>query len=208
MAHASRAAAALCLAAALAAGCGLAAAAGTPLIAPAFQFGLPNTTSNWTATAPVTWALLDRSNSRRIVGAVPGYAEVWITDTNLELLAGQRGGLFHVRALRNSCTDAADAGCVATALWLVLSDVQMAGLGFAVAVAVTLCAFGVVRRLQPPPETPEERHRRMVGLGIVQDYYGTFEGADGGAGEGTAMLDRKPRKPPPRRAFGAAGDTL
>jgi hypothetical protein len=211
---------ALCLALGLAHAAASSASA-PPLISPRFQFGLPNTTSNFTATAPVTWALLDRHNSKRVIGSVPGYAFVWVTDTFVEILAGERAGLFHLRALRNSCADAdADAqGCVATVTWLVLSDAQMTALGLSVASATMLCAFAVVRRLQPGPESKEEKHQRSVGMGIVADYYGTFEGSvaggapgrgarGAGGGRGVAGEGGFVRPPPPRRHGPLAGDSL
>ena len=163
---------------------------------------------------PVTWALLDRDNTKRVVGALPGYSLVWVTDQFIEILAGERGGVFHVRALRNSCADdASGPGCVATAVWLVLSDAQMAGMLLTCCAALALCAVGVVRRLQPAPESAEEKAQRMTGMAVVHEYYGSFEAAQwrgggrGGSPRGEGVRLEARRFGPPRRR-GAAGDTL
>jgi hypothetical protein len=209
-AAAQRAAPSILLALALAVGCCRAAhASAPPLISPSFQFGLPNTTSNWTASEPVTWSLLTRDNTHRVIGAVSGYAELYITSTTLEVLAGQQGGVYHVRALRNSCADEGGTGCVATCTWVVLSYAEMAGLGLAAAALCVLCCFGVVRRLQPAPETEEEKRWRATGLGIAADYYGTFlsggeaaPNVERGSPRGTEL----PRRPPAPRRMGVMGN--
>jgi hypothetical protein len=212
-AAAARAAPSLLLAVALAVGCCRAAhASAPPLISPSFQFGLPNASSNWTASEPVTWTLLTRDNTHRVIGAVPGYAMLYITSQALEVLAGQQGGVYHVRALRNSCVDVGGAGCVATATWVVLSYGEMAGLGLGAAAVSVLCCFGVVRRLQPAPETEEEKRWRASGLGVVREYYGTFLTGEAPAPTvdiGSLRATEQPRRPPvPRRVGVLANDRL
>ena len=144
-----------------------------PLITPRWAFALPNTTSNFTASQPVTWELLVRDNTKRVVGSLPGYAYVEINDEFVEILAGKRGGVFHVRAVAHHCATTTSVGCVGTSLWVVLSYAQFTGMGLGAAAAVGLCSFALLRRLQPPPETPLERNEESIRLSVIQEHYGT-----------------------------------
>ena len=174
-----RAASLVVLACALAAGLwraeamALAGLGSPPLISPRWQLGLPNTTSNFSATVPVTWELLVHDNSKRVVGSLPGYDYVQITAEHVEILAGTRGGLFHLRAVAKHCGTTTGVGCVGTSVWLVLSWTQFTMFGFGAAAAVGLCSFALLRRLQPPPELPESRNEESIRLSVMDEHYGT-----------------------------------
>jgi hypothetical protein len=144
-----------------------------PLITPRWQFGLLNSTSNFSASQPVFWQLLVHSNNKRVVGTAPGYEYVQINDLFVEILAGKRGGVFHVRAVAKHCTDTPGVECVGTSLWIVLSYAQFTGFGLGAAAAVALCSFALLRRMQPPPETPQERNEESIRLSVMQEHYGT-----------------------------------
>lgn len=144
-----------------------------PLITPRWQFGLPNSTSNFTASQPVNWELLVHSNNKRVVGTTPGYEYVQINDFFVEILAGKRGGVFHVRAVAKHCAGLAGVECVGTSLWIVLSYAQFTGFGLGAAAAIALCSYALLRRLQPPPETPQERNEESIRLSVMQEHYGT-----------------------------------
>ncbi len=184
-------------------------AEGGSLITPLFSWSVVNTTQNWTASVPVTWSLLTSDNSRRVVGTEAGYDIVWITSQFIEIQSGLKGGVFHLRALRNSCgVDGSGAACVQTATWVVLTDGQFTALG--------LLAFGLlvgsvllcISRLKPAPETEEEKKRRLMGSGVVDSgVYGVF---DAGSGEAVPLLETRPRRPnTAKRVPGTSGaDTL
>jgi len=145
--------------------------ASQPLISPRWQLGLPNTTSNFSASAPVTWELLMHDNSKHVVDSLPGYEYVQITAMHIEILAGTRGGLFHLRAVAKHCSTGIP--CAGTSTWVVLSWGQFSMLGFGAAGAVGLCSFALLRRLQPPPETPESRNEESIRLSVMEEHYGT-----------------------------------
>ena len=144
-----------------------------PLISPRWQVALPNTTSNFSASQPVTWELLVHDNSKRVVGSLPGYDYVQVTAEHIEILAGTRGGLFHLRAVSKNCRSTTGVGCAGTSVWLVLSYAQFSLLGFGTAAAVGLVGFALLRRLQPPPETPESRNEESIRLSVMEEHYGT-----------------------------------
>ena len=145
-----------------------------PLITPRWAFALPNTTTNFTASQPVNWELLVHDNTKRVVGTMQGYEYVEITDLFVEILAGKRGGVFHVRAVAKHCATTTGVGCAGTSLWVVLSYAQFTCFGLGAAAAVGLCSFAVLRRLQPPPATPMERNEESIRLSVMQDLgYGT-----------------------------------
>ena len=181
------------------------------LIRPGFAWSVVNTTANFTASVPVTWSLLTQDNAARVVGNQSGYELLWVTDQFIEIQAGLKGGVFHLRALRNACEGAEAAGCVDTAVWVVFTEWHF----FALTLGLFGGAVGVVlftlSRLRPAAETEAERQRRLLGLGLVDS--GVFGGLEGG--EETPLLEhRVPRRPPPLRNTAkrvpntGGGDTL
>ena len=170
-----------------------------PLITPRWQFGLPNTTSNFSANQPVNWELLVHDNSKRVVGTLPGYQFVEITDLFVEILAGKRGGLFHLRAVAKHCATTTDVGCVGTSVWIVLSYAQFTGFGLGAAAAVALCSFALLRRFQPPPETPQERNEESIRLSVIQEHYGTVSPQP--PGRASPLVGRGP----PQAYYGQGG---
>jgi hypothetical protein len=154
-------------------------------VSPWISVSVVNTTANWTATEPVSWALLSRNNARRIVGSVAGYEELEVTSLHIEILAGEVGGIFHLRALKNSGDGAA------TAVWIVLSDFQLVGIAFGTVCCLVLGLLVAIVRLRPLPETEAERERRLLSQQSRADVaaYGTF-----GVAEGTQL--QHPRAPP------------
>ena len=87
--------------------------------------------------------------------------------------AGEAGGWFHVRALKNSCIEGLSSrGCVQTATWIVLTDLQMllsllAAFGLFVAVFLVLC-----QRVKPNPK--DFRVAADVQYGTFTDKLGAF----------------------------------
>lgn len=143
------------------------------LISPAFALSTTNSTQSWTATQPVTWSLLTRNNLYRVTSAVDsGYVVDVVDATRFTVVAGETAGVFHVRALRNSCLQgtASGRGCVSQATWVVLTDAQYAGL-LAVLFFFALAAFvAACQRLKPPAGN---MHTWRPGE-VPQEGYGTF----------------------------------
>lgn len=113
------------------------------------------------------------SRSAGVVGTLPGYDYVQVTAEHIEILAGSRGGLFHLRAVAKHCGSNTGAGCVGTSVWLVLSWTEFTLMGFGAAAAVGLFGFALLRRLQPPPEVPESRNEESIRLSVMEEHYGT-----------------------------------
>lgn len=123
------------------------------LITPLFAVSNTNGTQTWTASEPVAWSLLTRNNLYRVTtGSDSGYTIRLVDALSMTVQAGEAGGVFHVRALKNSCIDGLSSqGCVQTATWVVLTDLQqllllLAGFVVAVVLFLVLC-----QRVKPSP---------------------------------------------------------
>jgi len=164
------------------------------LISPRFVISTGNQTVTWNASEPVAWGISRRSSEASYRSLeVDGYETLNQGPSSLELLSGETGGLFKVRAVRDSCPS---GSCFATAYWLVLTDKEVVLIGLAATVAVFIGALAACRRMAPPPATKEELERLRV--------------AETGSGWGYGGVEltrlRAPR--PAIRRGGAAGDTL
>jgi hypothetical protein len=98
--------------------------------------------------------------------------------TSFTVQAGEAGGWFHVRALKNSCIQGLSSrGCVQTATWVVLTDGQML-ISLLTAFAMFLVIFLVLcQRVKPNPND------------IFPSHYGTFTDKLGAFLEDVAVPD-------------------
>jgi hypothetical protein len=124
----------------------------------------------------------------RVVG--DGFSVLWETATHIQMVSGERSGVYHLRAVRNGCGTA--TWCVDTAIWVVVSDGQYGAALFGV-VATGVCAILLaVSRLRPPAESEMERRRRLASaVGKAEPAYGTAEDVP--------LLSRTPAAAAPRR---------
>ena len=145
----------------------------TALITPFFALSNTNATQTWTATEPVTWSLLTRNNLYRVTTGYAGYDVSLVDATTFTVQAGETGGWFHVRALKNSCIQGLSSrGCVQTATWIVLTDLQMllsllAGFGLFIVMFLVLC-----QRVKPNPN--DMRFAADAQYGTFTDKLGAF----------------------------------
>ena len=137
-------------------------------ITPSFSLSTTNSTQSWTSSVPCTWSLLTFNNKYRVTSAESGYQIDYVDATRFTVVSGETSGLFHVRALKNSCLEGVSSrGCVSQSTWVVMTDLQyvsmLAVLFFAVLVVFIACC----QRMKPPPDQLHTWGRDAE--------YGTFE---------------------------------
>ena len=118
-----------------------------------------------------------------------GFIVVWETSMHIQLVSGERSGVYHLRAVRNACEGDA-AWCVDTAVWVVVSDGQYGAALFAIVAFAVVGILLSVSRLRPAAESEMERRRRLAAVAKAEPAYGT---------EDQPLLSRMPAAAAPRR---------